>query len=1253
MKSISSLFIPVFILISILYSQSLLSQQLVDIAKAQLVVKKGDFTIDTDDIQLISEHTSQQSGLKHFYFNQAHNGIKIYNAVSNVAIGKGNKVFMTGNRFVRFNTVDASQAILSSARALEEVAKEFKLDMTTRTTEVNRTSTVNKETILRNTSLSNKEIKTSLVYVHSDAKLHLCWSVAIQKNDDNFWWDVKVSAIDGSIVEKTSWTLECNFGHNEDACDHSNHSHDVIFQNHIPTRNSKTHLSNFIDGDYQVLPMPVESPNHGSIAIVNSPWTDNIDANAHPFDWHNDGSADYFTTRGNNVWAVEDRNGNGQSGSAFSPDSQLAGGQQYLYPPDFNDSPVDYQEAAITNLFYWNNIVHDVMYHYGFDEEAGNFQETNATNLGTGGDFVLADAQDGSGTNNATFGTPADGNSPEMTMFEWTQTPATTFEVTSPISATYFSIPASFGSNATFTGEVVEANDTAGGTHEACTANVISNGGALAGKIALIDRGNCSFVEKVTNAEAEGAIAVVVCNNVLGDPIAMGGAGPFPNIPSVMISQNDCATLRQNLPATIDVVTSTASLPNRDSDFDNGVIAHEYGHGISTRLTGGRFNSGCLNNQEQMGEGWSDFFGLILTMKSSDIGTQSKGVGTYLIGQPTTSTGIRQFPYSTDFAINPMTYNSSNTAAVPHGVGTVWCTALWEMTWELINIYGIGTDIYDADFANAGTLANPSTFGGQNLALQLVMEGLKLQPCSPGFVDGRDAILAADQALYGGIHECILWEAFARRGLGVNASQGSTNLNTDNVESFDTPSATNSTFSKLTANTIHLDGGSITYDLVVEGGACDNITNAIITDVFDSSLTITSVVCPTGVSNTVSGNNLTISAPNTPAGQSLNCTVMATMNSTANASLVSGIITDDVESGNIAWTINDISNLGNEQWIIDDNQSTSGSNSWFVIDTNGPDKTTALESIDLPLGTSPSLSFFHQYDTEADWDGGFIQTSIDGGATWVDLPDSAFTQNGYNGVLGASSNNFIANKDGWTGNSNGFIETRADLSSFANSTIQLRFVYGQDNNTNELGWWLDDITIDLDNMDIAVVPNLACYESDQTSMVCDGAIALVEIVPCLGFEWESGSPSSTNQLCNTPLNTGGSVAAVAIGGTLPISYLWEDSNGNTINPNRTSNPGDYFVTATDGAGCELTGSVTILPVIPEYTSANGNMLTGNQSTSEHYEVPGAIESDQQITGLLSVDYDSGTSITLESNFSVGIGSVFHAYIDGCNGNALP
>jgi hypothetical protein len=208
-----------------------------------------------------------------------------------------------------------------------------------------------------------------------------------------------------------------------------------------------------------------------------------------------------------------------------------------------------------------------------------------------------------------------------------------------------------------------------------------------------------------------------------------------------------------------------------DGSLDTEIVTHEYGHGISNRLTGGPGNTGCLQNQEQMGEGWSDFFGLVMTIYNGDQGADIRGMASYASGDPN---GIRTYPYSTNFAINPHTYDDIKTEVAPHGVGSVWAAMLWEMTWDLIDEYGFDSDIYN------GT-------GGNNIALQLVIDGLKLQPCSPGFVDGRDAILEADEISNGGANRCIIWRAFARRGLGLSANQGSSNSKSDGTEAFDVP----------------------------------------------------------------------------------------------------------------------------------------------------------------------------------------------------------------------------------------------------------------------------------------------------------------------------------------------------------------------------------------------------------------------------------------------------------------------------------
>ncbi|MBK7308484.1 MAG: M36 family metallopeptidase [Chitinophagaceae bacterium] len=206
-------------------------------------------------------------------------------------------------------------------------------------------------------------------------------------------------------------------------------------------------------------------------------------------------------------------------------------------------------------------------------------------------------------------------------------------------------------------------------------------------------------------------------------------------------------------------------------------------HGVSNRLTGGPANVSCLGNSEQAGEGWSDYMALMITTNWATASINDgfnikRPIGNYAFGYPTTGPGIRAYPYSTNMTVNPLTYSDVPAAVVPHGVGTVFCTALWEMTWQLIQTAGITSNVF-----------NSSGTGGNVIAFKLVMEGLKLQPCSPGFLNARDAILQADVNLYGGAHTCAIWTAFAKRGMGFSAVQGSSSNNNDQTPAFDLPPA--------------------------------------------------------------------------------------------------------------------------------------------------------------------------------------------------------------------------------------------------------------------------------------------------------------------------------------------------------------------------------------------------------------------------------------------------------------------------------
>ncbi len=325
--------------------------------------------------------------------------------------------------------------------------------------------------------------------------------------------------------------------------------------------------------------------------------------------------------------------------------------------------------------------------------------------------------------------------------------------------------------------DIVQVFD--GGSDPLDGCDLIQNGFALNGKIALIQEGNCEPSYKALQAQNYGAAAVIICKQGAGypDSIPYGNYGQSVQIPILEISASDCQTIRLQLPAKGTLINSVP--PLMDGDFDAGIVCHEYGHGISNRLTGGPGNVSCLNNAEQMGEGWSDFFGLVMTLNTGDDPYKNRGIGVFSAGQQVNGVGLRPYPYNVSLSVNPADYSQLSDIvriSQPHGIGYVWCSMIWDMLWAFVKVYGLDPDIYNV---NSGK--------GNTRACRLLIEGMKLQTCSPGFVDARDAILKADSLLYNSQHACLIWNVFARRGLGFSASQGSSLRRDDGIAAHDLP----------------------------------------------------------------------------------------------------------------------------------------------------------------------------------------------------------------------------------------------------------------------------------------------------------------------------------------------------------------------------------------------------------------------------------------------------------------------------------
>ncbi|ODO08638.1 extracellular elastinolytic metalloproteinase [Cryptococcus wingfieldii CBS 7118] len=284
-----------------------------------------------------------------------------------------------------------------------------------------------------------------------------------------------------------------------------------------------------------------------------------------------------------------------------------------------------------------------------------------------------------------------------------------------------------------------------------------------------------------------------ISGNFQAHNFGLGGKGGDPVITNAQdgsgYNNANFMTPPDGTPGRMRMYIWDTATPYRDGDLEAGIVIHEYSHGVSTRLTGGPANSGCLGYGEAggMGEGWGDALASLIRQveehKNFENNTDKFSMGAWAAN---TDKGIRPYKYSTNSTVNPHTYKALDKYWGVHDIGAVWAELLFVLNERLIEEYGFSKTLFPPtntsesnDFYTATKEASVDSKGhpiplipkhGNTLAFQLIIDGMKLQPCRPSFFDARDAIIQADQILTGGENACIIWKAFAERGLGVDAS---------------------------------------------------------------------------------------------------------------------------------------------------------------------------------------------------------------------------------------------------------------------------------------------------------------------------------------------------------------------------------------------------------------------------------------------------------------------------------------------------
>ena len=845
---------------------------------------------EANTLTVAREYRTEHNGVTHVTLQQAHRGIPVFEGDVTTHIARDGEVIAASGSLVSrlAETINATAPTLTADQALR-IAGDY---AAVSSTSLQRQTLVGKATF--KADKYERDVTPELVYfpltneATKDAT-RLAWQMTLWLRDTP---DVYLLVID---AERGSLLYRRNLTNYEQA---QNGPRGQVFTGESPRPNLPVITTNPPTVERVELPFRPAPFNGRETFTTGDPH----------FDWWNTRAPNDLISNNTSTYLDRDASPNQPDAPRLTVTDGI-----FNFALDLSGTPTgsDNQKSAQANLFYWTNRYHDILYQFGFNEAAGNFQTDNFTFGGRGNDAVLAEAQDGSGTNNANFSSPADGNAGRMQMYLWTGT------------------------------------------------------------------------------------------------------------------------------------------PQRDGDFDQNVIIHELTHGLSTRLVAG------LNGLQGggMGEGWSDYFGIVLLAKEGDDLNGNYAVGQYATGNYTR--GIRRFPYSTNTSVYPYNYGDVKLTNGVHPTGEIWCNTLLEMRAALIRQYGFQE--------------------GQRQSIQLVVDGMKLSPRTPSFVDARNGILLADKVNNGGANQCLLWQAFGKRGLGYLTESLSANDNFP-LENFDAPPACNPAGTLTLDRKSYLSGETVRVSLgdrnvtgtvrvkVVSLPSGDEETYTLTPDTvfngaYNGAIRISNSAVQKGdgivQASLTARDRLRVSYEDVDNGAGAAQTIVKEF-------LLAGenrLYEDDFESGNRGWLPMEITST----WALTNTRAASGVTSFTDSPganyPNNASYSLLSPRFDFSRMDGVTLAFTHSYAFENLFDYGFVEASTDDGATWRRMAS-------YTGTLAA------------------FTPARVSLDGFAGmNNVRLRFRIESDPGTVGDGWYVDDIRVIGRQSDVAALPPNAAYAPVITEAV--------------------------------------------------------------------------------------------------------------------------------------------------------------------------
>ena len=322
----------------------------------------------------ITTSVSAHTGVTHVYLRQRYNGIEVHGADINLNVTAGGLVLGgVGSSFVPDlaaaieNQTPSVPALNALNNALAHVGLTAKSEPTI--TE----GAGSYEVTFSEAGVADQPIRAKLVYERlNSGKVVLSWLIDVLEADGPHWWNVSVDAADGSVLERTDLTVHDAWSGSADG---SGSTTPEFGPEGDPVRTALIpYLGVPNSGSYRVFAWPRFDPNHGPRRWAIDP----ADPIGSPFGWHDTNAAagpESTETLGNNVDAYL----NPANDNVSVPAERVDGGPGLVFdfPLNLAGPHANSTAAAVTNLFYWNNIIHDIAYRYGFDEASGNFQANN------------------------------------------------------------------------------------------------------------------------------------------------------------------------------------------------------------------------------------------------------------------------------------------------------------------------------------------------------------------------------------------------------------------------------------------------------------------------------------------------------------------------------------------------------------------------------------------------------------------------------------------------------------------------------------------------------------------------------------------------------------------------------------------------------------------------------------------------------------------------------------------------------------